>query len=153
MGPLPQESPSPLASTKPRKPESFRPPAVTRHHQLSFLNLDDLAREYAVFVASTADQGDFPKNARTLENYFFTATTQGERPPAKSKFDFFVWETATTDIDSKTRTTITSRERISTPSWKPLERRDSYSLGLETTRTPTDPRSDTKFGSQSCGRH
>ena len=44
----------------------FRRPAATKHHQLSLLNLDDLAREYAVFVASTAGQGDFPNNARTL---------------------------------------------------------------------------------------
>ena len=53
-------------------------------------SLDDLAKEeYVVFVTSTAGQGEFPQNARTLWRAISAAATRGDRPLTKSKFTVF----------------------------------------------------------------
>ena len=53
-------------------------------------SLDDLAKEeYVVFVTSTAGQGEFPQNARTLWRTISAAATRGDRPLIKSKFTVF----------------------------------------------------------------
>ena len=53
-------------------------------------SLDDLAKEeYIAFVTSTAGQGEFPQNARTLWKAISAATARGDRPLSKKKFTVF----------------------------------------------------------------
>ena len=53
-------------------------------------SLDDLAKEeYIAFVTSTAGQGEFPQNARTLWKAISAAATRGDRPLSKTKFTVF----------------------------------------------------------------
>jgi len=54
-----------------------------------------------------------------------TAVTRGtDRSPRQSSLSL-LWGAAATGRDPKTRTTRTSRERILTPGWEALERKDS----------------------------
>ena len=54
------------------------------------ISLEDLAKEeYIVFVTSTAGQGEFPQNARTLWKAISAAATRGDRPLTKKKFSVF----------------------------------------------------------------
>ena len=53
-------------------------------------NIEDLAKEELVaFITSTAGQGEFPQNARTLWKAISAATTRGDRPLTKAKFTVF----------------------------------------------------------------
>ncbi|KAF9646227.1 sulfite reductase subunit beta [Thelephora ganbajun] len=54
------------------------------------VSLDDLAKEeYIAFVTSTAGQGEFPQNARTLWKAISAAATRGDRPFTKTRFTVF----------------------------------------------------------------
>ena len=54
------------------------------------VSLDDLTKEeYITFVTSTAGQGEFPQNARTLWKAISAATTRGDKPLSKTKFTVF----------------------------------------------------------------
>jgi len=53
-------------------------------------SLEDLTKEeYIAFVTSTAGQGEFPQNARTLWKAISAAVTRGDRPLSKTKFTVF----------------------------------------------------------------
>ena len=53
-------------------------------------SIEDLTKEeYVVFVTSTAGQGEFPQNARTLWKAFSAASTRGDKPLTKTKFSVF----------------------------------------------------------------
>ena len=53
-------------------------------------SLDDLAKEeYVALVTSTAGQGEFPQNARTLWKAISAAATRGDNPLSKTKFTVF----------------------------------------------------------------
>ena len=53
-------------------------------------SLDDIAKEeYVAIVTSTAGQGEFPQNARTLWKAISAAATRGDRPLSKTKFTVF----------------------------------------------------------------
>ena len=53
-------------------------------------NIDDLVKEELIaFITSTAGQGEFPQNARTLWKAISAATTGGDRPLTKTKFTVF----------------------------------------------------------------
>lgn len=53
-------------------------------------SIDDLTKEeYIAFVTSTAGQGEFPQNARTLWKAISAAATRGDRPFTKTKFTVF----------------------------------------------------------------
>jgi sulfite reductase (NADPH) hemoprotein beta-component len=54
------------------------------------ITFEDLAREeYVAFVTSTAGQGEFPQNARTLWKAISAALTREDRPLATTKFAVF----------------------------------------------------------------
>ena len=54
------------------------------------IGFDDLPKEeYVAFVTSTAGQGEFPQNARTLWKAISAAATRGDRPLTKTKFTVF----------------------------------------------------------------
>jgi len=53
-------------------------------------SIEDIAKEeYVAFVTSTAGQGEFPQNARTLWKAISAAATRGDRPLTKTKFTVF----------------------------------------------------------------
>ena len=54
------------------------------------ISFDDLTREeHVAFLTSTAGQGEFPQNARTLWKAISTASARGDRPLTKTKFTVF----------------------------------------------------------------
>ena len=54
------------------------------------VGLDDLTKEeYIAFVTSTAGQGEFPQNARTLWKAISAAAARGDRPLSKTKITVF----------------------------------------------------------------
>ena len=57
---------------------------------MNSISLDDLAKEeHVAFVTSTAGQGEFPQNARTLWKAISAALTCGERLFTKTRFTVF----------------------------------------------------------------